>query len=376
MSIPRDVLIVGDEKAAQRFIEEFRRGIPLALYFIASTKTSIIPGISIAGPSPEGTLYTPALDVEYLVAGRPLTLNVIPMTPEGLPTPALLTRVALSMLSIPYMVVDAGSYIEPRIPHVDLPSRRVGERIDTGKALLVEVARALFEESRILAEMVVPSGGSVIVGESIPGGTTTAMAIMEALGFRAIGKVSSAGPNNPHELKKRVFEEGIKNSGLAIPTSNVFEAVAAIGDPLHISIAGFVVGALSRNSRILLAGGTQMCAVLAILKKFGIELRERVAIGTTRWTVKDPSSDIEGLVRDIAPEVPIIATALNLGDAPFPGLRMYEQGFVKEGVGAGGTIVALTLLRGVELDELKKAIYNEYQRLLQIGAAKGIDARS
>ncbi len=376
MSIPKGVLIVGDEKAAQRFVEEFRRGVPLALYFIASTKTSTIPGISVAGPSPEGTLYTPALDVEYLATGRPLTLNVIPMTPEGLPTPALLTRVALSMLSIPYMIVDAGSYIEPRVPHVDLPSRRVGDRIDTGRALPVETARALFEESRMLAEMLVPDRGSVIVGESMPGGTTTAMAIMEALGFKAIGRVSSAGPNNPHELKKRVFEEGVKNSGLAIPTSNVFEAVAAVGDPLHISIAGFVMGALSRNTRILLAGGTQMCAVLAILKKLGAELRERVAIGTTRWIVEDPSSDIEGLVMDIAPEVPIIATALSLGDAPFPGLRMYEQGFVKEGVGAGGTIVALTLLRGVELDELKRAIYSEYQRLLQMGAAKDVNNSS
>ncbi len=372
MSIPKGVIVVGDEKAAQKFIEGFRHGTPFALYFIASTKTSTIPGISIAGPSPEGTLYTPALDVEYLVAGRPLTLNVIPMTPEGLPTPALLTRAALSMLSIPYIVIDAGSYIEPRIPHVDLPSRRVGERIDTGKALPVEIAKALFEESKMLADMIVPSRGSVIVGESIPGGTTTAMAIMEALGFRAIGRVSSAGLNNPHELKKRVFEEGIRNSGLTIPTSNVFEAVAAVGDPLHISIAGFVVGALSRDARILLAGGTQMCAVLAILRNLGIELRERVAIGTTKWIVEDPSSDIEGLVSDIAPETPIIATALSLGDTPFSGLRMYEQGFVKEGVGAGGTVVALTLLKGVELEELKKTIYNEYRRLLQMGAAKEV----
>ncbi|MEM2302276.1 MAG: TIGR00303 family protein, partial [Sulfolobales archaeon] len=34
------------------------------IYVIASTRTSTIPGISIAGASPELTLYTPALDVE------------------------------------------------------------------------------------------------------------------------------------------------------------------------------------------------------------------------------------------------------------------------------------------------------------------------
>jgi len=370
--VPNTIIAIGELERVERFVQGFRSGYPLAIYIIASTRTSTIPGISIAGPSPEATLYTPALDVEYLVMGRPLTLDVIPMTPEGLPTPALITRVALSMLSIPYIVVDAGSYIDPKIPHVDLPSRVVGDRIDSGRALPLEKAEALFSEAKTLATMLVPPQGSIIVGESMPGGTTTAMAIMEALGFRAVGRVSSAGPTNPHELKKSVFMKGVERSGLRIPTDDVFKAVSAVGDPLHISIAGFVAGALERDAWILLAGGTQMCAVLAILKKMGIDLRNRVAIGTTRWIVEDPSSDIEGLVRDIAPEVPILATKLSFANAPFHGLRMYEEGFVKEGVGAGGTVIALTILRGVDVKDVENAIYHEYRRLLEMGSAKEV----
>ena len=370
MNSDGDLLIVGDISIAEKFISEFKYRNSMALYFIASTRTSTIPGISIAGSTSEATLCTPGLDVEYLVLGMPVSMNVIPVTPDGIPTPALLTRVALGLLGIPYIVVDTGSYLDPKIPHVDLPSRTIGDRIDSGSALPREVAIRLFEEARILGRMLGSKSMAFIVGESMPGGTTTAMAIMESLGYRAIGRVSSAGPDNPHKLKEEVFRKGIENSGLKIPIDDVFRAIAAIGDPLHISIAGFVAGVLEKNSIVLLAGGTQMCSVLAILKKLGIDLRERVAIGTTKWIIEDSSSDIRGLVRDIAPEIPIIATKLSFNDVHYKGLKAYEEGYVKEGVGAGGTIVALTILKDIKLDELKKSILYEYERLLKLGLAE------
>jgi NaMN:DMB phosphoribosyltransferase len=50
-------------------------------------------------------------------------------------------------------------------------------------------------------------------------------------------------------------------------------------------------------------------------------------------------------------------------DAPYKGLIAYENGYVKEGVGAGGTIVA-TLVKGFNIDDVKRAIYIEYQKLM------------
>lgn len=351
---------------AEQIVKDVKELDVYALYFIASTKVSTIPGISIAGSDPNATLYTPTLDVEYLVFGRPKTLNIIPVTPDGIPTPAVLTRAALKLLQIPYLIVDCGSYVEPQIPHVSLPGKSIGGRIDVEDALPVENVIKLYNNSKTLGLMISKRESVFLIGESIPGGTTTAMSIMEALGYRASKRVSSASPTNPHNLKVEVFTKALKRCGLQPPIEDVFKAVSIFGDPLHISIAGFASGAIERGCKVLLAGGTQMCAVLAILKKLGIDIRGRVAIATTRWIVEDSSADIAGLVKDIASEVPILFTSLNFADAPHSGLTAYERGYVKEGVGAGGTIVT-TLIKGFNIDEVKKSIYDEYQTLMMDG---------
>jgi uncharacterized protein (TIGR00303 family) len=334
--------------------------------FIASTRVSTIPGISAAGPSPEGTLYTPALDTEYLVLGRPRSADAIPVTPDGIPTPAIITRAVLGLTGLRVMVADVGSYVRPRIPVVVVPGGVTGGRVDVEDALPRGRARELFENSATLGRMLGSPGVLLVVGESMPGGTTTAMATMEALGFRAAGRVSSSSPRNPHDIKVRVLRQALERSSLKPPVGDVFTAIDALGDPLHVSIAGFVAGALERGSRVLLAGGTQMAAVLAILKRLGLELGGRVAIGTTRWVVEDRSSDLVGLVAEIAPEVPVLYSTTSFGDSPFRGLRAYEEGYVKEGVGAGGCLVAGSLIYGLGLEEIKRAIYEEYSRVLDL----------
>ncbi len=349
----------GDE--AGEILSSVRDGGVLGVYFIGSTETSTIPGISIAGATPKLTLYTPAVDVEYLLYGRPLSIDQIPVTPEGIPTPALITRAALSSSDIPLIVIDAGSYVEPKIPHVDLPSRVVGGRIDLGQALPYEAARSLFEESRVLAGELARLAELLIIGESIPGGTTTALGVLVGLGYEAWGMVSSAAPKNPQDLKQRIVRKGLEGSG-GLPSSDPFEAVARLGDPVHVSMAGFLAGAIERDAGIILAGGTQMAAVLAIAKHAKISLEGRVLIGTTRWLVEDSSSDLVGLVRTVYPSVPVVAYNLDFSNAPHEGLRYYERGYVKEGVGAGGTCIAAAV-KGVAHKKLLNSIYKEYERL-------------
>ena len=346
----------------EKFINEIKGSRVLAVYFIGSTMTSTIPGVSIAGASPELTLYTPAVDVEYLVLGKPVSTEHIPVTPEGIPTPALITRAVVEKAGIPFLVVDTGSYIVPRIPHVVLPSRRVGERIDSGRALPYDTARSLYEEARVLASRLAHVADVVVLGESIPGGTTTALGILVALGYNAWGMVSSAGPSNPHSLKEEIVRKGLeKNPNLS--STNVFEAVSALGDPVHVSIAGFMEGALDKGLKIILAGGTQMAAVLAIAKANGLELGEKTIIGTTKWIIMDDSSDINGLVEMISPETPVIAYNYDFSNASYEGLRYYEKGYVKEGVGAGGTSIAATAVKNIGYSELVESIYREYERL-------------
>jgi len=336
------------------------KGRVLGAYFIGSTKTSTIPGISVAGATPELTLYTPAVDAEYLFCGRPLSTDRIPVTPEGIPTPALITRAALNSSGIAFIVVDSGSYVEPRIPHVALPSRTVGERIDSGEAIPYDVAKGLFEEGKALARGIARSAELAIIGESIPGGTTTALGILIGLGYEAWGLVSSAAQKNPLALKRRVVEEGLKRSRL--PSGDPFEAVAGLGDPVHVSMAGFLAGAVETGSRLILAGGTQMAAVLAIAKHAGVPLEGRVLVGTTRWLLDD--SDLVSLVKLIHPGVPVVACNLDFSGSPYEGLRYYEKGYVKEGVGAGGTGIA-ALLRGTTHKRLLDLIHEEYERLTE-----------
>ena len=356
---------LGDK--GREFIDSIRDCRVMALYFIGSTKTSTIHGVSIAGASPELTLYTPACDVEYLVYSRPVSFDVIPVTPEGIPTPALITRVALTLSKIPYLVVDTGSYIEPKIPHISLPSRCVGEKINSSKAIPYSKASGLYYESMTLARMLASSCDLFVVGESIPGGTTTSLGILTGLGYSVWGMVSSAGPNNPHGLKEAIVKEGLAKSKLNAEEArrDPFKAVASLGDPVHISMAGFLAGALGEGVKVILAGGTQMAAVIAIAKHMGVDLSRNVVIGTTRWIIVDKSSDIIGLVKKIEPKVPIIAANLDFSSSPFEGLRYYEKGYVKEGVGAGGTVIASIAVRSIPLSSIISEIYREYERLVK-----------
>ena len=350
-------------EGVRKFFES-RPSKPLALYVIGSTKTSTIPKISVAGATPQATMFTPALDVEYLVYGRTISMKEIPVTPEGIPTPAVLTRAVLNVSNLPFFVVDSGSYLEPKIPKITLPSKRVGGRIDIEEALPEGTSERLFNEAKTIGRTLLRCCDVIAIGESIPGGTTTALGIMVSLGYRAWGLVSSAGPQNPLDLKRRVVTKGLERCK-DLPTKDPFRANDCLGDPVHITMAGIVAGALENDLKVILAGGTQMGAVLAILKRLNFELKDKLIIGTTRWIIEDPTSDIIKIVKMIDEEVPIAAFDYNFSDSPYEGLRYYEKGFVKEGVGAGGTALLALLSGKVSRSDIIKAVYNEYGNLIR-----------
>ncbi len=169
-------------------------------------------------------------------------------------------------------------------------------------------------------------------------------------------------PENPMKLKKAIVEDGMRRAGLSFGSlrENPLKAVEALGDPMMPAFAGVVMGA-AKDVPVLMAGGTQMTAVLSIIAAMEGKL-DNTAIGTTRWIVEDKSSDIAGTVEQIA-RVPIIYTKLSFADSKYPGLRIYEEGVVKEGVGAGGTAISASL-RGIELGRLLRKIEENYTRLV------------
>jgi NaMN:DMB phosphoribosyltransferase len=116
-----------------------------------------------------------------------------------------------------------------------------------------------------------------------------------------------------------------------------------------------------------MAGGTQMSAVLAVVKVLNPDVLCNVAIGTTKWVISDRSSDLRGIVKQIF-DVPVLAADLDFGPSRFMGLKAYETGIVKEGVGAGGaSIAAMAKLGGAITKEmLLEEIEHNYALLMGI----------
>jgi NaMN:DMB phosphoribosyltransferase len=86
-----------------------------------------------------------------------------------------------------------------------------------------------------------------------------------------------------------------------------------------------------------------MAAVLAIMQRLLGHSPERVALCTTRYVFEDESANLASLISSVDSHVPLFTTDPSLARSSKQGLRAYAEGFVKEGVGAGGSILAATL---------------------------------
>lgn len=328
------------------FLDTIEDRSPLYVLLLGNTESAKIPGISAAGASPELTDYTPAADAEFLLHGECRCIDGVPVTPDGIPTPAVISRAALSLLDAPVLLADAGLGPEPEAPVLNLGGSPGG---DVREPKPVPDARGLFDRGAALGRELSRSDTYLVVAESIAGGTTTAQGVLTALGHDAT--VSSSLPDNPLELKREAVREGLDASGLAPGDASGLEAAEDMGDPVLPAVAGIAGGA---DCPVLLAGGTQMGAAAALLRATG-DTRD-LAIGTTRWIVEDGSSDAEELAAETGSE--LLNSELSFETSRYPGLRAYEDGAVREGVGAGGLSLLAEQRFGAEplLDEVE-AVY-------------------
>jgi uncharacterized protein (TIGR00303 family) len=333
----QDIIFAHNESQGKTFLSKLQGKNPLFACTLGTTETGKISGISAAGANPEITDYTPPADIELLLLGKCKCINGVPVTPDGIPTPALITMSALKLADIAALPVNAGLRILPHVPFLELGAKP-GKDIRTGKA--VENTEEVLQRAKLAGQILSKAADYLIVSESIPGGTTTALGVLLAMGVEGKGKVSSSMPDNPHDLKTKTVEEGLKASGIGFGdlANDPLKAISCVGDPMMPAFAGLVLGAAERVP-VLMAGGTQMSAVLAIVNALNRQVLGNVAIGTTRWIINDETSDLKGIISQIA-EVSILAADLNFGNSRFSGLRAYEAGVVKEGVGVGGSTIA------------------------------------
>lgn len=353
MILMENFKLFGNVEQGKIFLESIKNGRFLFSFVISYTETCEIPGITFAGADMDSIKFTPPADAEYLHYGYCKTINKIPMTPDGKPTPGLLTKTALESASIPHLTINAGSKVSPQLPFFDT-GMAFGKNISTQDAMTDSQVSHAVDYGRIIGRSMASLTDCLVIGESIPGGTTTALAVLKALGYDA--RVSSSIPNNPVELKNQIVTSALER----IDSDHPYSVVAKVGDPMIPFVAGMLSSA-SNVSNVMLAGGTQMAAVLAFASKIGFN-EENTAIGTTSYITDDDSANFTSLVKEIA-DIPAISVNPGLENSQYSGLKAFSEGFAKEGVGAGGSIISSMIKTGNNSSKFLEIAEKEYHRL-------------
>ncbi|AGB37681.1 nicotinate mononucleotide-dependent phosphoribosyltransferase CobT [Natronococcus occultus] len=316
-----------------------------------TTETALIDGISAAGAAPELMAHTPAADAEILAYGEPTEAPVVPVSPTGCPTPAAVTRAVREAVGFELAVVDAGLAEPAAVRTVDLEAE---PGADVREPVAVSGAERLFERAREYGRDL--PDDELLLGETIPGGTTTALGALTALGEPV--EVSSSLPENPLERKRRVVEHGLEESGLEPGDCEdaPLQAIRAVGDPVQAVVAGIAAGALEDGTDVVLAGGTQMVAVAALLRHAGVD--ESIRIATTSFVADERGETLSEACARLDCE-------LTVTDPGFDGrdhvaMARYCAGEAKEGVAMGG---ALSLVPDDRMGAVRDRFEDVCQRL-------------
>ncbi len=325
---------------------------------IAGTNTSQIPGISAAGINAKSRRTTALADAEFLLEGASKDHKYkLPLLNAGV-TPALISHVCSKLINIYPVIVPLGIGAKPYFNHLVIEDRNLGPSncLTTGKSMTKERVLNLYKKGLAIGKS---SKQPVLISESVPGGTTTAQAVMEAFGLQVSNLVGSSLFKAPRELRRQVVKRGLFNANFKADFDS-FDVVAAVGDPFQAFSMGLLIGArLAKQPQpVILSGGSQMLAVILLVLEFLDEKNkddfiEDVFIATTGWLLKDNSlNDLLNLINEKY-DVKLLglASPLNFKSSKYKELRDYELGHVKEGVGAGG-ISLLAFLDGFKNEEI------------------------
>ena len=353
----------GEPAAADRWCRRWSASLGdcRVLLLLAATETAAVPGISAAGASPAARLTTAAADAELLLLGPAASLpHALPPLPAGV-SPALIAQVVVAGLGLQPLVVDLGCAVAPAVPHLRLPHPAGGgpaRCLSSGRAMERSRVEALLAQGRRWGQAAArssPAGGCrpLLLAECVPGGTTTAQAVLTGLGLEAGGIVSGSLHRPAHALKADLVGRGLAAAGTSLKAGwgldpDPVAVLACLGDPMQPLAAGLLLAAAETGQPVLLAGGSQMAAVLAVALALAppavrLRLAELAAVGTTAWVAAEADSDLSLLLQRIGIQWGVdplaFAASLRFRGPIHPALADYERGYVKEGVGAGGLAI-------------------------------------
>ena len=338
---------------------------------IAGTDTSQIQGISAAGINAKSRKETALADAEFLLFGPSKDHKYkLPYLNAGV-TPALISYVCSKLINATPTVIPLGVHDKPYFRYLFVEDQLLGpaSSLTTGKSMPRKRVLNLYEKGISIGKS---SKQPVLIAESVPGGTTTAQAVMETFGLNVSNLVGSSLFKAPRELKRRVIQTGLLNANLKNDFDS-FDVISSVGDPFQAFSMGLLIGTRLANQPVLLSGGSQMIAVILLALEFldsknKEDFFKNVFIATTSWLVKDKSlSDLLELINQ-KHKVNLIglSSPLNFKSSNYKELKDYELGHVKEGVGAGG-ISILAFLKGFRNKEIVSLCQVNLEKMKDIG---------
>ena len=303
---------------------------PMFALILSNSLVSTIEGVSGAGESPAKSLMVPPLDAELIINGKITSVDMTPNTPTGCPTPAVMTLAMMELIGMKPLMIAAGLDNDVIVPHICLGEKAGG---DPREGNAVPHAKLLYEKGRWVGEYLSQSHDMLVLGECLPGGTTTALCVLRALGYQA--KVSSCLVENPVCIKEKIALEAVemvKKAGVTDP----LDIVSMVGDPMIPVAAGIAAG---YRGKLFLAGGTQMLATAAVIRALGNPVPDIV---TTIYVYNDTTASFKETAAAVGSDAYYVDP--EFGSIGHAGLARYAKGEIKEGSGAGGAMFLATIL--------------------------------
>jgi uncharacterized protein (TIGR00303 family) len=313
-------------------------------YFLClgNTFTSDVDGISAAGATPAQRRLTPSVDADILRSNTVRHGEQIPVSPDGIVSPVVIARACLNFLEQSPFVIDCGTFRQPLAPDY-VAGQTPARCLSSGAALDLNEVEALFQKGLRLGTTV-DLQDYAIIAECVPGGTTTAAAILQVLGIDCVDLVSTSVIAPDKTLRSSLIDSGIKNALYDVEQwrSDPLKAIASVGDPMQAFVSGMTISLLSREP-VVLGGGSQMLAVYYLVKnivavrQYKVDLN-RLSVITTKWVSSDPACNTVRLSELLGAS--FFASFPEFSLSRFAGLRAYENWHVKEGLGAGALMAA------------------------------------
>ena len=83
-----------------------------------------------------------------------------------------------------------------------------GKNISECPAMSLDQVKSAIEYGKNLGKIMSQNTDCIVIGESLPGGTTTALAVLRGFGLNC--NVSSSMQNNPLDLKNKIVSDALK----------------------------------------------------------------------------------------------------------------------------------------------------------------------